>query len=105
MLYGLLRGEEMVKNCKHTYRSYIERGFQIRNKKRKKLIQSRQSMEMPTEVNQRWSMDFVSSQLRNGRRFRILNVVDDNYREKVWRLVSVSISGRQFAKFLSLLVE
>jgi len=36
MLYGLLRGEGMVKNCKHTYRPYIKRGLQIRNKKRKK---------------------------------------------------------------------
>lgn len=77
--------------------------FETRNAK--KLIQPRQPMEMPTAVNQRWSMDFVSGQFGNGRRFRVFNVVDENYREKVRQLVLVSISGRQVAKFLSLLVE
>lgn len=77
--------------------------FETRNAK--KLIQPRQPMEMPTAVNQRQSMDFVSGQLSNDRRFRVLNVVDENYWEKVRQLVLVSISGRQVAKFLSLLVE
>lgn len=65
--------------------------FETRNAK--KLIQPRQPM------------DFVSGHLSNDRRFRVLNVVDENYWEKVRKLVLVSISGRQVAKFLSLLVE
>lgn len=105
MLHGLLRGEGMVKNRKHTYRLYTEEGLQVRTKKRKKLTRPRQPMEVPTAVNQRWSMDFVSDQLSNGRRFRVLNVVDDYSREMVGQLVSVSISGRQVARFLSLLIE
>lgn len=40
-------------------------------------------MEVPSEVNQRWSMDFVADQLANGRRFRVLNVVDDFSRELI----------------------
>ena len=47
----------------------------MRTKKRKKLTRPRQSMEVPITVNQRWSIDFVSAQLSNGRRFRVLNVV------------------------------
>ena len=35
----------------------------------------------PKHVNDRWSMDFMSDQLAQGRRFRILNVVDDCSRE------------------------
>lgn len=62
-------------------------------------------MEVVTSTNQRWSMDFVSDQLSNGRRFRVLNVVDDYSREMVGQLVSVSISGRQVARFLSFLIE
>ncbi len=50
-------------------------------------------------------MDFVSEQLANGRRFRTLNVVDDYSREMVGQLVSVLISGRQVARFLSELTE
>lgn len=50
-------------------------------------------------------MDFVSDQLSNGRRFRVLNVVNDYSHEMVGQLVSVSISGRQVASFLSQLIE
>ena len=62
-------------------------------------------MEVPFAANQRWSMDFVSDQLSNGRRFRVLNVVDDFSREMVGQLVSVSISGRQVARFLDQMIE
>lgn len=50
-------------------------------------------------------MDFVSDQLANGRRYRVLNVVDGFSREMVGQLVAVSISGRQVARFLSQLCE
>jgi putative transposase len=50
-------------------------------------------------------MDFVSDQLSNGRRFRVLNVIDDYSREMVGQLVSTSISGRQVARFLGQLME
>ena len=33
------------------------------------------------KVNTRWSRDFVHDQMANGRRFRILNIVDDVTRE------------------------
>lgn len=50
-------------------------------------------------------MDFVTDQLSNGRRFKVLNVVNDYSREIVAQLVSVFISGRQVARFLSQLIE
>lgn len=105
LLHGILKGEGLVVNEKHTYRLYTEEGLQVRTKKRKKLQRPRQPMEVPTQVNQRWSMDFVSDQLSNGRRFRVLNVVDDFSREMLGQLVSVSISGSQVARFLSRLFE
>lgn len=101
MLHGLLKGEGLVINKKRTYRLYIEEGLQVRTKKRKKLIRPRIPMELPTAVNQRWSMDFVSDQLSTGRRFRILNIVDDYSREMVGQLVSVSISGARVSRFLN----
>lgn len=105
MLHGLLKSEGLVQNKKKTYRIYTEEGLQVRTKKRKKIQRPRLPMEVPTKLNQRWSMDFVSDQLANGRRFRTLNVVDDYSREMVGQLVSVSISGRQVARFLSQLIE
>ncbi len=105
LLHGLLKAESLVINKKHTYRLYTEEGLQVRTKKRKKLIRPRQPIELPTAPNQRWSMDFVSDQLSNGRRFRVLNVVDDYSREMVGQLLSTSISGRQVARFLDQLIE
>ena len=97
LLHGLLKSEGFVINKKHTYRLYTEEGLQVRTKKRKKLTRPKQPMELPTATNQRWSMDFVSDQLSNGRRFRVLNVVDDYSREMLGQLVSTSISGQQVA--------
>ena len=50
-------------------------------------------------------MDFVSDQLVNGRRFRVLNIVDDYSREMIGQLTSVSISGARVARFLDQLLD
>lgn len=105
MLHGLLKGEGLVKNKKQTYRLYTEEGLQVRTKKRKKITRPRLPIGVPLATNQRWSMDFVSDQLSSGRRFRVLNIVDDFSREVIGQLVSVSISGNQVARFLSQLIE
>lgn len=105
LLHGLLKAEKMVINKKRTYRIYTEEGLQVRTKKRKKLIRPRIPMEVPVAVNQRWSMDFVSDQLFNGRRFRVLNIIDDYSREMVGQLAAVSISGAMVGRFLSQLSE
>lgn len=54
-------------------------------------------MPVPDGINERWSMDFVSDQLANGRRFRVLNIVDDYSRECVHQIVDCSISGHRLA--------
>ena len=59
----------------------------------------------PTTINQQWSMDFVSGQFINGRRFRVLNVTDNVNRKLVGQLVAFSISGERVARFLSQLGE
>ncbi|KZZ37872.1 transposase [Oleiphilus sp. HI0117] len=62
-------------------------------------------MDLPARVNERWSMDFVADQLSNGRRFRVLNVVDDFSREMVDQLTEFSISGARVSRFLTQLIE
>ena len=34
--------------------------------------------------NDRWSLDFVSDQLANGRRFRVLTIIDDVHPASAW---------------------
>jgi putative transposase len=54
--------------------------------------------------NQRWSLDFVHDQLAIGRRFRVLNVVDDVTRECLAAVVDTSISGRRVVRELDDLI-
>ena len=51
-------------------------------------------------VNRRWSMDFLADQLMEGRRFRLLTVVDDCTRECRGILVGFSIGGLRVSRFL-----
>lgn len=105
LLHGLLKQEGLVINKKRTYRLYTELGLQVRTKRRKKLYRPRQVLDIPSRLNERWSMDFVADQLSCGRRFRVLNVVDDHSRECIGQLVDSSITGEMVARYLNQLCE
>ena len=76
LLHQLLKNEGLVVNRKRTYRLYVELGLQVRIQRRKKLSRPRVPMPVPSRPNERCSVDFMSDQLANGRRLRILNLVD-----------------------------
>ena len=74
-----LRREGLVVNRKRTYRLYTDLGLQVRTRKRRKLPRrDRIAPQVPERPMQRWSLDFVSDQLADCRRFRVLNIVDDH---------------------------
>ena len=104
-LHAMLKAEGRVINAKRTYRLYREEGLQVRTKKRKKLTRPRVPLAVPSGPNERWSMDFVSDQLANGRRIRVLNVVDDYSREAILQLPEFSISGLRVTRELERLLE
>ncbi len=60
---------------------------------------------MVARANARWSLDFVHDQMATGRRFRILNIVDDVTRECLAAIADTSISGIRVARELSALIE
>lgn len=105
MLHALLRNEGLVVNRKRTYRLYCELGMQVRTKKRKRLIRPQVPMSVPVQSNERWSLDFVHDQLADGRRLRVLNIVDDYSRVCVGQLVGLSISGERMVRFLKEIAE
>lgn len=105
ILHSLLRNEGLVVNRKRTYRLYTSLGMQVRTKRRKKLIRPRIPLAVPDRPNQRWSMDFIHDQLSDGRRIRILNIVDDYSRVCVAQLVDLSISGARVAQYLERIAE
>ena len=95
LLWRLLRAEGLVVNKKRVYRIYKKEGLQVSKRKRNKLSRTRQLQTLPTPVDCRWSIDFVSDQLSTGRRFRILNVIDDYSRELIGQYISFSIGSQQ----------
>lgn len=62
-------------------------------------------MPIPQGRNQRWSLDFASDTLIDGRRFRILCIIDDFTRECLGLVADNSISGVRVARELDALVE
>lgn len=100
-LHAMLRREGLVANPKRTYRLYTAEGLQVRTKKRRKLPRrDRVVPRVPDGPMQRWSLDFVSDQLADCRRFRVLNVIDDYSRICPGQIVDVSISGARITRFL-----
>lgn len=77
----------------------------LKNRRKDKLKRRRMPLVVPLGTDVRMSMGFVSDQLSNGRRFRVLDVQDDYSKELVGQLVSYSISGHQVARFLDQLIE
>jgi putative transposase len=80
----LLDREGMRMNHKKLRRLYSEERLQVRRRGgRKRTLGTRAPMMLPDGPNPRWSLDFVSDTLTDGRRFRILAVVDDFPRESL----------------------
>jgi putative transposase len=93
-LHILLRREGIEVNHKKLYRLYREERLTVRKRGgRKRALGTRAPMTIPQGSNQRWSLDFVSDSLVDGRRFRILCVIDDFSRECLATVVDNSISG------------
>jgi putative transposase len=84
-VHVLLRREGWPINRKRVHRLYREEGLCLRAKrpKRRRMATARQVRPAATEPNQRWAMDFMSDALHNGRRLRVLTVVDTCTRECV----------------------
>ena len=95
-LHILLRREGWHVNRKRVYRLYREEGLGVRAKKRRKRSSyCRVTPCAPIAPNQRWSMDFVTDTLDDGRRFRTLTVVDVFTRECLALEADFSLPGRR----------
>lgn len=105
-LFILLRREGEPSGVNRIYRLYREEGLSVRKRKAKRrAVGTRAPILVEAKANARWSLDFVHDQFACGRRFRILNVVDDVTRECLVAIPDTSISGRRVARELTALVE
>jgi putative transposase len=104
-LYRRLRRSGEMVNHKKVYRLYREEGLMVRKRARKRLVRRAEKPVTAVKPNERWSMDFTSDQLSDGRRFRTFNVVDDCTRECLAIEVYRSIPGWLVARVLDRLVD
>ena len=101
MLHGLLRRKGWAINHKLVYRLYRAEGLTVRRRIRKHIAASRRlHLDTPAKPDQRWSMDFVSDALADGRVFRTLNIIDDYSRECVAIEVDRSLPGLRVTRVL-----
>jgi len=100
-LHVLLRREGWQINHKRVYRLYREEGLAIRVKRRKKLTSASRVPPTPaTRPLERWSLDFLSESLADGRRFRILTIVDNVSRVSPAIEVGASLTGKRVVAIL-----
>lgn len=104
-IHIMLKREGTRVNHKKLFRLYREEKLTVRKRGgRKRAMGTRAPMVVPLLPNQRWSLDFVSDQLTDGRRFRVLTVVDDCTRECLALVADTSLSGLRVARELSQLI-
>jgi putative transposase len=97
----LLKREGITVNHKRLFRLYREEKLSVRKRGgRKRALGTRAPMLVPLLPNQRWSLDFVSDQFTDCRRFRVLTVVDDCTRECLGLIADTSLSGLRVAREL-----
>ena len=93
-------------NHKRTYRLYREQGLMVRKRKRKRIaLAERLPLPMPTGPNESWSMDYVADGLIDGRKLRVLAIVDDYSRECLVLEVDTSLRGTRVVAVLERLAE
>ncbi len=101
-----LRLEGWRVNRKRVYRIYREEGLVLRRKtpKRRRAAVVREDRVTPTAVNQSWAMDFMHDLLADGRKYRLLTIVDIFSRESLAIEVDFHFKAAQLVDVLRRLV-
>jgi len=105
-LHVLLRREGHAVNKKRVQRIYREERLTVRRRGgRKRAMGTRRPLDLPLVANQRWSLDFVADQMTDGRRFRILTVIDNCTRECLALVADTSLSGARVVRELDAVIR
>ena len=102
-LHILLRREGWPVNAKRVYRLYCEESLALRTRtpKRRVACRTRVDREAAQVINDCWSMDFMSDELFDGRRIRVLTIVDNFTRESLAIEVGQRFKGQDVARVLT----
>lgn len=93
-------------NHKRVYRIYRELELNLRIKPKKRLVRERpETLNVPNNINECWSMDFMHDQLEDGRSFRLFNVLDDFNREGLGMEIDFSLPSERVVRALNQIIE
>ncbi|MCX5801807.1 MAG: IS3 family transposase [Candidatus Eisenbacteria bacterium] len=106
-IHILLRREGWCVNHKRVYRIYCEESLNLRRRRPRRHVTGSRRMDRPVVEypNACWSMDFVVDSLFNGRRFRVLTVVDNYSRECLAIEAGQGITGAEVVAVVRRLVK
>jgi putative transposase len=105
-VHVMLERQGIIMNQKKLRRLYREEKLQVRKRGgRKRALGTRRPMVLPSRANERWSLDFVSDAFTDGRRFRVLAVVDDFSRECLALVADTSLSGLRMTRELDTIIQ
>ena len=100
-LYQKLRQQNIVVNHKKVYRLYKKHNLALRLKHRKKLKIEKRPLSVPTMPQQVYALDFVHDRLANGRKIRILNIIDEFNSKAVSMYGDLRINSRKVIDVLN----
>lgn len=101
-----LRRKGFCWNHKKVYRVYTSLRLNIRRRFRKRLpARVKQALFQPQAINEVWSIDFMSDSLWDGRKFRVLNIIDDYNREMLVMDPDFSLPALRVIRALEFLKE
>ena len=104
-VFAVLRRAGHPWNHKRVYRVYCALNLNLRRKGKKRLpSRNPKPLAVPADLNQCWSIDFMSDSLFCGRRFRTFNVVDDYNREALAIEVDLSLPSARVVRVLERIV-
>lgn len=104
--YYRLRRKGYGCNHKRLYRVYTLIRLNVRRKARRRVPQRiKQPLQIPGSINEGWSMDFMCDSLVDGRRFRLLNIIDDYNRESLAIEIDTSLPALRVIRALNQLIE
>lgn len=105
-IHVVLKKNGIKINHKKVYRLYKEMGLKVRKRgSRKRVLGPRLTRIKAVEVNQVRSLDFMSDRLADGRKVRLLNIIDEFSRESLKMVVDTSMSGTRVVRELEDLIK
>jgi putative transposase len=105
-IHFILKKRGFKINHKKLFRLYQEMGLKVRKRgARRRGVGIRLARIKASQVNEVWSLDFMSDRLANGKKIRLLNIVDEFTRESLKMIVDTSLSGLRVVRELEELIK